>query len=130
MAARMGFDAVVKKDLYVLRLDIDADKDDLLFLLGIINSCLASYLYLCRSASAQKDHFRQVSLAGLRDLPVPSNFARKADLVALVRKMEAMELGDVGRDETDAEIDALVFDAFGITEQGRAEVASFLAIRG
>ncbi|HQU46889.1 MAG TPA: TaqI-like C-terminal specificity domain-containing protein, partial [Pirellulales bacterium] len=130
MAARMRFDAVVKKDLYVLRLDIDADEDDLLFLLGIVNSSLASYLYLCRSAAAQKDDFRQVSLAGLRDLPVPNDFARKADLVAKVRNMEALRLGDEERRTVDAEIDRLVFDAFGINQEGRSEVAAFLGIRG
>jgi hypothetical protein len=130
MAARLDFDAVVKKDLYVLRLAIDAGDDGLLYLLGLVNSSVISYLYLCRSAAAQKDDFRQVSLAGLRDLPVPAAFPRKAELIARVRMMETLGPGDASRAAIDAEIDSLVFDAFGIDKNGREEVSSFLALRG
>lgn len=126
----MEFDAVVKKDLYVLRLGVDAGEDQLLYLLGLVNSSVISYLYLCRSAAAQKDDFRQVSLAGLRDLPVPIAFPRKAELIAHVRRMETLGPADASRSAIDAEIDSLVFEAFRIDKTGRDEVASFLALRG
>ena len=64
MAASMSGDSVVKKDLYVLKLLHPSKSPSLKYLLGLLNSSLYSYLYLTRSASAQKDDFRQVTLAG------------------------------------------------------------------
>ncbi|MCK4820386.1 N-6 DNA methylase, partial [bacterium] len=43
-----------------------------LFVLGILNSKLISYLYINTSAIATKDDFRQTTLAELRSLPIPS----------------------------------------------------------
>ena len=39
-------------------------------LLAILNSGLMSFLYLSRSTAAVKDDFRQVTLSGLRELPI------------------------------------------------------------
>jgi hypothetical protein len=130
MAARMGFNAVVKKDLYVLK---PADSNaplDLRFVVGLLNSSLLSYVYLTRSAAAQKDDFRQVSLAGLRDLPYPKNLSRSDEICELVETLERADLAEKERTKFDDLLDEIVFDLFGIDTPSRDEVHAFISARG
>jgi hypothetical protein len=107
------------------------------FVLGVINSRLLSYLYVNTSAIATKDDFRQTTLAELRHLPIPISYrdssadkARHDKLVGFVEKMLAMKpklRGAISDSEkaalqnavttTDAEIDRLVYELYGLTKE-------------
>jgi len=105
-------------------------------LLAVLNSKLASFLYISSSAIATKDDFRQTTLAELRRLPIPIILKQDAErkrLVALVDKMltltpalraaksdaEKATLQNAVR-KTDRDIDQLVYQLYGLTP---AEIA-------
>jgi len=108
-----------------------------LFVLGILNSKLISYLYINTSSIATKDDFRQTTLAELRSLPIPSislqNIEQKEQhdkMVKLVermldlhKKLAAAKIPDdktrIQRqiDTTDKQIDKLVYDLYGLTKE-------------
>lgn len=69
LVAHTNEELVFKKDInpFVLK----DGRSDALFLLGILNSALISFLYVNSSTIALKDDFRQTTLAELRRLPVP-----------------------------------------------------------
>ena len=58
---------VSKKDVYIFK----SDNVDERVLLALMNSTLLSWWHFNVEMSASKDDFRQVTLGGLRDLPVP-----------------------------------------------------------
>jgi len=77
---------VFKKDLNPFIVISDAWNP--LFVLGIINSRLISYLYMNTSSIAMKDDFRQTTLAELRRLPIPVAGGAKCErMVTLVQRM-------------------------------------------
>jgi hypothetical protein len=102
------------------------------FVLGVLNSKLISYLYVNTSSIATKDDFRQTTLAELRKLPIPKlsgNDVRQERMVSLAeamldlhRKLAAaktpQEKTALERQiaATDAEIDRLVYELYGLTE--------------
>jgi hypothetical protein len=102
------------------------------FVLGVLNSKLISYLYVNTSSIATKDDFRQTTLAELRKLPIPKlsgNDVRQERMVSLAeamldlhRKLAAaktpQEKTALERQiaATDAEIDKLVYELYGLTE--------------
>jgi hypothetical protein len=108
-----------------------------LFLLALLNSRLLSYLYINTSTIATKDDFRQTTLAELRRLPVvvikfsdTADQARHEKMVALANSMlrlqsqlstamSAAQKAIIQRqiDATDAEIDRLVYDLYGLTAE-------------
>jgi len=121
---------VFKKDINPFI--IAGSKPHSLFLLGILNSRLLSYLYVNTSSIATKDDFRQTTLAELRKLPVP-RFARGSTrhdrLVTLVEAMLELhrQLPTVRTPQektalerlvtaNDAEIDRLVYGLYGLTD--------------
>jgi methylase of polypeptide subunit release factors len=126
---------VFKKDInpFVLTVPKLSSK----FILGILNSRLLSYLYVNTSAIATKDDFRQTTLAELRGLPIPfPNLENKTDksrhdkLVLLVDKllglMPKQRAATSEREKatlqnavtaTDQQIDALVYELYGLTEK-------------
>jgi len=126
---------VFKKDINPFVLSGEEANANLV--LGVINSRLLSYLYVNTSAIATKDDFRQTTLAELRRLPVPvlrfdipSDRARHDKLVELVDKMLALtpklraETNESKRktlqnaaDATDRQIDRLVYELYGLTEE-------------
>lgn len=130
MAATMRIDAVVKKDLYVLKLINPSRPPSLKYLLALLNSSLYSYLYLTRSASAQKDDFRQVTLAGLRDLPLPHKCANENEVLECVSQLERSDLSDAERCSVDEHLDALVYGIFQIPASLQKEISTFLASEG
>ncbi len=99
-----------------------------------------SWYFLRRSNVAQRDDFPKIVLKETRDLPVPPiNFSEEGDkarhdkMVALVERMLELnkkkhsgklapsEIERVEREiaATDAEIDELVYDLYGISEEER-----------
>jgi len=106
------------------------------FALGILNSRLISWLYVNSSMIAQKDDFPQVYISALAGLPIPApDKARHDRMVALVERMlELHKLQAAARtpadrelyarqiEGTDREIDALVYELYGLTEDEIAVV--------
>jgi len=108
-----------------------------LFVLGIVNSKLISYLYINTSSIATKDDFRQTTLAELRSLPIPSISLKNTEqkdrhdkMVDLVERMldlhkklaDAKVPAEKTRNQrqinsTDKQIDKLVYDLYGLTEE-------------
>jgi hypothetical protein len=121
---------VFKKDINPFI--VTGSKSHSLFLLGILNSRLLSYLYVNTSSIATKDDFRQTTLAELRKLPVPRFSAaetRQARLVKLVEQMlelhRQLAAARTPQEQTalerqitatDTQIDRLVYDLYGLTE--------------
>ena len=128
MSAVTASDFVVKKDLYSLKLKTD-DTDRLSVLLGILNSSLISFLYLSRSSAATKDDFRQVTLAGLRELPIvfPQKRETQDELVGLVRNRE-IHLNQAGT--LDRQIDQMVYRIYGVSDAEQDAIEGWLVQSG
>ena len=128
MSAIVSEDFVVKKDLYSLQCD-SLDSAELPMLLAILNSSLISFIYLSRSAAATKDDFRQVTLAGLRELPImlPDSDAQKSELTELA--LTRSKIVDESR-EVDAMIDEIVYRSYGVSRIEREQIEFWLSRRG
>ena len=128
MSALTDEEFVVKKDLYSLKLRSE-QRNELTVLLAILNSSLMSFFYLSRSAAATKDDFRQVTLAGLRELPVifPGD---KDSEVELVRLVEMRERRLKETDTVDRQIDQMVYNLYGITDSEKSAIQDWLSQPG
>ena len=114
MSAFTANEVVVKKDLYSIKPRFE-DPNRLAVLLGILNSSLLSFLYLSRSAAATKDDFRQVTLAGLRELPIIFPGARETEL-RLVRLVDSRTKGLGEAPVLDRQIDQIIYQTYGVTD--------------
>ena len=129
MAARTQDIFVCKKDLYCLLL---RDKElRLPALLAMLNSSMISFLYLSRSAAATKDDFRQITLTGLRDLPMPLGGmdSKQEEIENLVRTVERDPHSQDAL-EADQELDEIVFAAYGTSARERRGIKEWLGRRG
>jgi type I restriction-modification system DNA methylase subunit len=127
MAAFMGEDFVVKKDIYCFVLKEGTSEEDLWFYLALFNSSLMSYIYLSTYAAAQKDDFRQVTLQGLRNLPVPKvSKSKRKQLADLARKISESKV--LEKDEK--KIDELIYAAFKLDKKEVEIVNEFLERKG
>ena len=128
MSAVTDEDFVVKKDLYSLKIE-NEQRGRLAVLLAILNSSLMSFLYLTRSSAATKDDFRQVTLTGLRELPVvfPAERETEVELVQLV-KMRESHL-EQARD-LDRQIDKIVYCIYGVTDSEQSAIEDWLTQPG
>ena len=110
---------------------------DLNYLLGVINSHLMSWYFLRRSNIAHRDDFPKIVLKETRSLPIRTiNFSDRADktrhdqMVKLVEQMLKLHKGlsaaRTPQEKTalerqiaasDAQIDRLVYDLYGLTEE-------------
>ena len=121
---------VFKKDINPFV--ITDTKWNIFFVLGILNSRLISYLYINSSTIATKDDFRQTTLAELRRTPIPyltDEDVRQNRMVELVNQMLELhkQLASAKTDHdktviqrqidaTDRQIDLLVYELYGLTE--------------
>jgi len=117
-----------------------AEGPDLNYLLGCVNSGLMSWYFLRRSNIAQRDDFPKIVLKETRNLPIPpvdlagpADKSRHDKIVALVDRMLELnkkkhsgklapsELDRLERESAsaDREIDDLVYELFGITDEER-----------
>jgi hypothetical protein len=102
------------------------------FVLGILNSRLFSYLYINTSSIATKDDFRQTTLTELREMPIPIyiNNKNQQNIIILVegmldlhKKLSAAKTPNENTvlqrqiDSTDDQIDRLVYELYGLTEE-------------
>lgn len=96
MATLVDKEFVNKKDLYNLKLT--NTNYNLKFILAIINSRLISYLKTIGSTNATKEHFRQLTLSDIRQIPIKKAdkelqliFAQKVDtIIACNTKLEEL----------------------------------------
>ena len=100
------------------------------FSLGILNSKLISWLYVNTSMIAQKDDFPQVHISALKSLPLPNfNNPQHDKMVTLVERMLSLHQQFAASltptdkallqrqiESTDTQIDALVYELYGLTE--------------
>jgi len=103
------------------------------YLLGVINSRLMSWYFLQRSNVGQRDDFPKIVLKETRALPVvPAHLSDKTAHDRMVKLVEAMlalhqQLAAARTPQeqtalerqiaaTDAQIDRLVYDLYGLTE--------------
>ncbi|CAD6491416.1 MAG: N-6 DNA Methylase [Candidatus Argoarchaeum ethanivorans] len=121
----------------VIPIKIENDLPDPSYLLGIINSWLITWYHHKRSPKAQKGLFPKVLVSDLKNLPIRSiDFSNPVEkiqhdkLVALVDKMLELQKkyheARMERDKelyerqikiVDAQIDGLVYDLYGLTEE-------------
>ena len=127
MSALAYEDYVVKKDIYVSKPSFD-DAHRIEALLAILNSSLISFLYLSRSAAAVKDDFRQVTLAGLRELPIV--FPDADTMAELAKLVSARERQDGNVEELERQIDVIIYRTYGVTEGEQEAIAEWLARPG
>jgi hypothetical protein len=114
------------------------------YLLGVLNSRLLSFLYPLVSTKIVAESFPRLSVKDIKRLPIrPINFSDPADkarhdkMAALVEQMldlhqrlAAAHAGARGEqerlqrliDSTDAQIDALVYELYGLTAEEAAVV--------
>jgi hypothetical protein len=127
---------VFKKDINPFILH-SADKEETLFLTGVLNSKLVSYLYINTSSIATKDDFRQTTLAELRRLPVPGientkggqgykkMVASVSSLIDLNRRLTAARMDQEKTsilrqiDGTDRLIDEIVYELYELSRDER-----------
>ncbi|MFZ3063481.1 MAG: N-6 DNA methylase, partial [Actinomycetota bacterium] len=104
-----------------------------LFVLGVLNSRLVSYLYVNTSSIATKDDFRQTTLAELRRVPIPRLTAGETlhdHMVSLVEAMLSLHKQFAAAktptdktaiqrqiNATDQQIDQLVYELYGLTDK-------------
>jgi len=122
---------ITNKNLYTIK--SHDDRYDLRILLGLLNSSLLSFLYLSQVTQAVKDDFPQVTIRDLLSLPIPlmsaidENGSRVAERVErfldLQRQLGKAKTPDdktaIQRqiDATDRQIDNLVYNLYGLTEE-------------
>ena len=132
MATKIDKTTITNKNLYVIKAK---GKESIYYILGIINSKLISKIYLAQVSQATKDDFPQVTINDVLALPyrkmtspIPPNAARHDRMLALVGRM--LELHQLLAGATlpqdrerrrrqieagDREIDALVYELYGLT---------------
>ena len=125
--ARTNETFVVKEAILPILPKFD-DPQKLAALLAILNSSLMSFLYITRSTAATKDDFRQVTLSGLRELPIifPDPNTTK-ELVELVSAREHHK-GNI--EQLERNIDALIYRVYGVTDDEQADIIDWLARSG
>ncbi len=113
---------------------------DVIFCLGILNSKLISWYYVNTSMIAQKDDFPQVHISALASLPIPvCNDDLRVIIAKLVKKMSDLnkrlkaskdpnERKMLQRqiEATDCQIDQLVYELYGLTDEEIAIVEADL----
>jgi hypothetical protein len=104
------------------------DNTNTAFALGILNSKLLSWLYVNTSMIAQKDDFPQVHISALKNLPIPvADTTQQGSLVSLVENIlslhkqspktpQEQEMVKREIESTDREIDQLVYELYGLSE--------------
>ena len=117
----------MKKDIYSTKPN-SSDSPKLSSLLAILNSSLISFLYLSRSAAAVKDDFRQVTLSGLRELPII--FPDANDMSGLEKLVAARQSQDGDTGSLEQRIDAIVYKTYGVTEAEQEAISEWLSRSG
>lgn len=92
------------------------------YLLGIISSTLISWIFMKKSNKVITTTFPRISLLDLKILPIKiSNDIEKEHLECLVNQILIAKQSDPSNDTStlENEIDQLVYDLYGLTEEER-----------
>ena len=127
MSALTCDEFVVKKDIYLTKPNFD-DAQKLAALLAMLNSSLMSFLYLSRSTAAVKDDFRQVTLSGLRELPII--FPDAKAMVELAQLVQSREKQENNVADLERRIDAIIYRTYGVTDAEQKAIEEWLARSG
>ena len=112
---------VVKKDLNPF---IKTNTDmSLRYILANLNSSLHSYLYVSSSALAQKDDFRQTTLAEIRSLPIRTLETTTDPSELILEKLSAIQNESV---VVNQEVSSVVSDGIA-TEPGQRAIHDFIS---
>ncbi len=122
-----GEELVVKEAILPIKPNF-SDPKRLAALLAILNSSLMSFLYLSRSTAAVKDDFRQVTLSGLRELPII--FPNETQMTALSKLVSARENGNGDIEDFERRIDAIIYNTYEVTEAETEQISAWLARSG
>jgi hypothetical protein len=134
MASLLSKTVITNKNLYTLEAK---QKESLRYILGIVNSALISKLYLSLVSQATKDDFPQVTIKDILALPFRnidfsnadevSRHDKMVDLVERMLDLHKRLAGSKTPDDrtrlereikaTDDEIDRLVYELYGLTEE-------------
>ena len=125
--ARTDQTFVVKEAILPVKPNFD-DAQKLAALLAILNSSLMSFLYLSRSTAAVKDDFRQVTLSGLRELPII--FPDAKAMVELAQLVQSREKQENNVADLERRIDAIIYRTYGVTEAEQEAIEEWLARSG
>ena len=125
--ARTDETFVVKEALLPVKPNFD-DAQKLAALLAILNSSLMSFLYLSRSTAAVKDDFRQVTLSGLRELPII--FPDAKAMVELAQLVQSREKQENNVADLERRIDATIYRTYGVTEAQQEAIEEWLTRSG
>ena len=125
--ARTDETFVVKEAILPVKPNFD-DAQKLAALLAILNSSLMSFLYLSRSTAAVKDDFRQVTLSGLRELPII--FPDANALVELAQLVQSREKQDGNVSDLERRIDAIIYRTYGVSVAEQDAIAEWLSRSG
>jgi hypothetical protein len=121
----------------VIPIKIDRDQPHSFYILGILNSRLMTWYHHKRSPKAKKELFPKLLVSDLRKLPIRTidfddadDVARHDRMVAVVQRMldlhEKLAAATIPADKklyerqiraTDEEIDALVYELYGLSEE-------------
>lgn len=129
MASYAEEDYITNKNLYSI---LPKGEISTLALLALLNSTLISYLYVKRVTQAVKDDFAQVTIKDLSSLPCPEagylgpssrlNEPSRT-MLDLQKNLAAAKTGEAKTaiqrqiDATDRQIDRLVYDLYGLTDE-------------
>lgn len=94
-------------------------KEDIYYVLGIINSKLMTYYHLITSPKAKKGSFPKILVNDIRNLPIAIGDSTLKNLISQ-KVQEIIELKntgcDLGVEKLDSEIDKLVYIIYGLNE--------------
>lgn len=99
-------------------------------LLGVLNSRLISYWFVHKFGKMQRGIFPQFKVNELAMFPVPASFApHESRIIDLVDRILSLKKSAPSADTTalEAEIDELVYDLYGLTEEEKAIVRASTA---
>ncbi len=116
MAMITNEEFVSKKDIYIFK--VFDNNYSSLFILGLINSILFSYMKTQSSTSAKKDDFTQLTLSDIRELPIKvTSLEQQLPIINLVEKILSLKSKNPQADTQvfEDEIDELVFGLYDLS---------------
>jgi tRNA1(Val) A37 N6-methylase TrmN6 len=121
-------DATYSEDVYLFNmsniavLDKENSNISLKYILGLLNSKLMSYYFIKNTAKSVRQMFPKLIIEDLRKFPIKSiSISDQQTLINLVNQILAAKKSDPRADTTalENEIDQLVYDLYGLTEEER-----------
>ncbi len=126
MACYVNETFITNKNLY----SIISTEEDIFYLLALLNSRFVSYLYINQVTQATKDDFPQVTIRDIKNLPEPvvrnptlkNRVSSLAQQLLDLNKRNPQTPNDKQRlqreiEATDAQIDRLVYELYGLTDE-------------